>query len=130
MLPASAKRVESMHKRLKDAPYELDYSRRNCVLESIQEVCSHRGWHLLAAHVRTYHVHCVVRAPVSPEKVLNDFKAYASRRLKKEGYDGPKCKRWTRHGSTRYLWEPADAEAIVHYVFYEQGEPMAVFIAG
>jgi len=42
------------------APYNLDQIRRDAVLEAIQEVCTHRGWSLLAAHVRSSHVHTVV----------------------------------------------------------------------
>ena len=43
-------------------PYGLDAMRRDAVLEAIQQVCAHRGWCLLAAHVRTTHVHTVVEA--------------------------------------------------------------------
>jgi len=45
------------------APYHLDQIRRDAVLEAIHEVCVHRGWNLLAAHVRSNHVHTVVRTP-------------------------------------------------------------------
>ncbi len=34
---------------------------------------------------------------------------------------------WTRHGSTRYLWQPDHVNAAIHYVVEEQGEPMAVW---
>lgn len=58
---------------------------------------------------------------------MNDFKAYASRRLSEAGLDGRDRKRWARHGSTRYLWKPEHVEAAIRYVVYEQGEPMAVY---
>src|ERR1039458_5456600 len=35
----------------------------------------------MAAHVRSNHVHTVVEAEVPPERVMSDFKAYASRYL-------------------------------------------------
>ncbi len=60
------------------APYLLDRRSRETVLEALREVCVHRGRSLLAAHVRTNHVHAVVVADVRPERVLNDFKSYAS----------------------------------------------------
>ena len=41
-------------------PYDLDRIRRDAVLEAIQDVCAHNGWSLLAAHVRSNHVHTVV----------------------------------------------------------------------
>ena len=46
------------------APYHLDQIRRDAVLGAMQEVCVHRGWSLLAAHVRSNHVHTVVEAEV------------------------------------------------------------------
>ena len=92
--------------RMDQAPYHLDQIRRDAVLEAIQEVCVHRGWSLLAAHVRSNHVHTVVEAEVPPERVMSDFKAYASRRLNGMRLDKPNRKRWARHGSTRWLWKP------------------------
>ncbi len=126
-LPINPKRVNEIRKRLKHPPYEMDIIRRDCVLSAIKEVCGYREWRLLAAHIRVLHVHTVVQAPVKPEKILNDFKAYASRALNRMNIDPNVCKRWSRHGSTRYLWNSEDADAIIHYVVYEQGEPMAVY---
>src|SRR6266496_3146556 len=78
-----------------------DPSRRS--IQAIQEVCGYRGWNLLAAHVRSNHVHTVVEAEAEPERVMNDFKIYASRRLTRMSLDEPNRKRWARHGSTRWL---------------------------
>ena len=58
---------------------------------------------------------------------MNDFKAYASRKLNQAGLDKPDRKRWTRHGSTRYLWKPEQVQAAVDYVIHGQGSPMSVF---
>jgi REP element-mobilizing transposase RayT len=110
-------------------PYLLNASVRGAVLNAIQEVCSHRQWSLLAVHVRTNHVHAIVEAEARPEKVMNDFKSYASRRLNRTSADGRDRKRWARHGSTRWLWNRDDVGAAVRYVVEEQGEPMAVFVA-
>ena len=114
-------------RRMDQPPYELDVPRRQVVLNAIREVCEYRGWELLAAHVRTTHVHVVVTSTESPERVMNDFKGYASRHLNEAGFENAERKRWTRHGSTPYLWKPREVEAAVHYVVHEQGEPMAVF---
>ena len=111
------------------ALYLLDSGSREAVLKALREVCLHRRWSLLAAHVRTNHVHSVVEADVGPEKVLNDFKSYASRGLNRLGRDGPDRKRWARHGSTRWLWKDQDVQAAIEYVVDGQGKPMAVFIA-
>jgi REP element-mobilizing transposase RayT len=112
---------------MEQAPYDLDRIRRNAVLEAIQEVCAHRSWGLLAAHVRSNHVHLVVDAEARAERVMGDCKAYASRRLNRMRLDEPNRKRWARHGSTRWLWEPAHVSAAIQYVVAEQGDAMAVF---
>jgi REP element-mobilizing transposase RayT len=114
-------------RRMADKPYSLDAPQRRVVLKTIQEVCTHRGWELLAAHVRSAHVHVVVRADAETERVMNDFKAYASRALNAAQLDGPFRKRWTRHGSTRYIKNPAHLAAAIHYTLHCQGPPMEVF---
>jgi hypothetical protein len=58
----NSKRSELDRIQMDHPPYCLDRVRRDAVLEAIQEVCSNRRWTLLAAHVRTNHVHTVVDA--------------------------------------------------------------------
>jgi REP element-mobilizing transposase RayT len=110
-------------------PYFLDPEGRAAVLQAIREVCLHRGWSLLAAHVRTTHVHAIVEAGVLPERIMNAFKSYASRGLNRLGRDGPNRKRWARHGSTRWLWKDEDVRRAIQYVVEQQGELMAVYCA-
>ena len=110
-------------------PYLLDEVRRQVVLESLREVGSYRDYVLLAAHVRTNHVHVVTAASCKPEQVMNALKAYSSRALNEHALDGPGRRRWARHGSTRYLWTRDDVLAAIEYVVREQGESMAVFEA-
>lgn len=114
-------------KLMTETAYILDRAQRQIVLNTIIEVCNYNRWVLLAAHVRTNHIHTVISAAIAPEKILNSIKAYASRRLNESKLDGNRINRWTRHGSTRYLWKDADIEATIQYVVYEQGSPMAVF---
>ena len=71
-------------------PYLLDATRQRVVLRSLQEVCLFRRWTLLAAHIRTNHVHLVVSANCKPEPMLNAFKAYSSRALNHLGLDKPR----------------------------------------
>ena len=108
--------------------YVMDESRRACVLDAVVQHCKCRSWRLLAAHVRTNHVHVIVDAPVTPEKVLNELKAYASRSLNKSGFDKAERRRWARHGSTRYLWDRDDVAAATKYVADQQGDPLAVYV--
>ena len=109
------------------APYEMDARRRAIVLKAIKEAHFHKGWKVLAVHVRRNHVHVVVGAPEPPGKLLTHFKSYASRALNQAAIDGGRRIRWTHHGSTRYLWKPQQVRAAVEYVVYEQGRPMAVW---
>jgi len=111
------------------APYVLDAESRAVVLAAIQNHCVHRSWTLLAAHVRSNHVHVVVEAEAPPERIMNEFKSYASRELNRLGRDGADRRRWARHGSTRWLWRDADVRHALQYVIEEQGEPMALFVA-
>jgi REP element-mobilizing transposase RayT len=83
----------------------MDPPRRQAVLAAVTERCVTRDWKLMAAHVRTNHVHVVVDAEVRPERIMNDLKSFASRRLNELGFDGADRKRWARHGSTRWLWK-------------------------
>jgi putative DNA methylase len=115
------------HEQMDQPPYGLDASRRKVVLDAVRQDCSFRGWGLRAVHVRSNHVHVVVSAPLPPERVLNDLKSYASRRLNEAGLDSVDRKRWTRHGSTRYLWKEADVGRAIQYVVEGQGEPMEVW---
>lgn len=108
-------------------PYRLDLRRRRIVLDALLDRCRQQEWKLLAAHVRTNHVHLVVEAEVRPERIMNDPKAYASRCLNRKQLDEPVRKRWARHGSTRWLWKSEDVSAAIRYVVEEQGEPMAVY---
>jgi len=110
-------------------PYSLDAQRRQIVLAAILEVARHRGWYILAAHVRTNHVHIVASGSYSGKKMMNDFKAYASRALNEAGFDTPDRKRWTRGGDTPAIGHEQGLVEKVRYVVEEQGEPMAVYVA-
>lgn len=126
-LSFNCKRVRLIKKQMSEMPYFLDEAKRSIVLQAIIEVCHYRQWVLLAAHVRSNHVHLVVHAILQPEQIMNTIKSYSSRHLNKAERDGFRVNRWTRHGSTRYLWKEAEIEATIQYVVHEQGLPMAVF---
>ncbi len=126
LLPPDGDREQAERANLREPPYLLDAERRTIVLQTILEVARHRRWSVWACHVRSTHVHAVVTAAAKPEKVMSDFKAYASRRLKERLQEPTDCKRWTQHGSTRYLWKEDQVAAAVDYTLNGQGEPMAV----
>ena len=126
-LSPNPSRVFAQQERMNQEASELDQEERDLVLESIRNVCAQREWVLRAVHVRSTHAHLVVAAPVPPEKVLNDVKAYSSRILNRANREWADRRRWARHGSTRYLWKPESVRAAIEYVVHEQGKPMAVW---
>ena len=128
-MPESERLNAHLRKSMKQPAYEMDQVRRAAVLSAIVETCRHRGWSLLAAHVRTTHVHAVIDAEAVPEQVMNSLKSYASRFLNQAGIDGADRRRWARHGSTRYLWTQDAITNAVLYVIEAQGGPMAVYEA-
>jgi REP element-mobilizing transposase RayT len=112
--------------RMDQPVYEMDQPRRELVMQTIGEVCSHRRWQLVAAHVRSNHVHVVVEGDGPPERMMNNFKSYASRGLTSAGFEDATRKRWARHGSTRWLWNRESVDAAIRYVVEGQGDKMAV----
>src|SRR2546426_5533490 len=52
---------------------------------------------------------------------MNDFKAYATRKLRERGLVDDQRRVWTRHGSTRYLNDDAPLDRASQYVIEEQG---------
>jgi hypothetical protein len=110
-------------------PYTLDAPAREVVLAAIRKHCVYRGWYLFAAHIRSNHGHVIVDSEAAPERILIEFKAYASRELNQLGRDRPGRKRWAEHGSTRWLWEEGAIDQALRYVVKGQGEPMALFVS-
>jgi REP element-mobilizing transposase RayT len=129
ILPPNRNRLLGNKRQLKQPPYYLGHSeQRRLVMEAIRENCRFRDWGLIAAHVRSNHLHGVVQAGVPPEEIIETWKAYASRRLNQANWDYPGRRRWTVGGSRRYLWYPWEVGAAVRYVIEEQGEPMEVYL--
>ena len=129
LLEPDAERVMAEGRDMLQDPYVLDEVTRPVVLAAIQRHCAYRGWNLLAAHVRSNHVHIIVEAETRPERIMNEFKSYASRELNQLTSERPDRKRWARHGSTRWLWKDEDVMHALRYVSDEQGDPMALFVA-
>jgi hypothetical protein len=60
LLEPDSQRVIVERREMLQDPYVLDQMRRAVVLAAIQRHCVLRGWNLLAAHVRSNHVHAIV----------------------------------------------------------------------
>ena len=113
--------VEKMRDEITQPEIRLQPKERAIVTAAIKEVCEYREYSLRAVNVRTNHAHVVLSKPIKPEKIVNDLKAYSTRRLREAGSFGSD-KVWTRGASTRYLWKPEYVNAAIEYVLYSQGD--------
>jgi REP element-mobilizing transposase RayT len=107
------------------AEARLDRGESWLVLNAIRETGAFRHWTLLAAHIRSTHVHLIVHGITDASCAIRDFKAYASRALNGEGMR----RRWSRGGNAKVLCDSHAVRAAVRYVVDRQGPPMAVYIA-
>jgi REP element-mobilizing transposase RayT len=110
---------------LKYPSVKLDALCREMVLQGILEVCEFRSWFAHSVHVRSNHVHIVVSGQEKPEKMMCDFKRYATKAIKKAGIISAD-KYWTRHGSTKYIWTKDRLHSTIEYVKTGQGKIMAL----
>jgi REP element-mobilizing transposase RayT len=108
--------------------YTLSAPERDIVRESLVLLSQDKGWRLLAAHVRSNHVHVVIQADREPGRLMSDLKARSSRDLTLAGYDDAERRRWTRHGSTKHLFRDDDVEAKIRYTLNQQGPRMAWYV--
>src|SRR5690606_12917773 len=106
-------------------PLHLDDDARRVIRDTVRAVCDHRGWRLHAVHVRTTHAHAVVTAPMhAKERVMNDLKAWCTRRLREAGLVAHDRKPWSEHGSTRILWDEEQLADRIDYTLNQQGAPL------
>ena len=98
------------------------------VRDAVVRVCQFREWGLYALHVRSNHLHGVVDAPVDASRVVNAWKAYATRALRESELVDPTRLIWAHGASCHELGKEKLGDAI-RYVLDGQGEGMATFEA-
>lgn len=118
VLPPDWERQSRELERLDSSPSLLSDAARQVVAQTIVRHCAIRGWKLIALNVRTNHVHVVVAcgADVPPERAMDQFKAWSTRRLREAGLRDPDTRVWTEHGSTRWINSPESLASAVSYV--------------
>ena len=106
--------------RMTESALTLAPDQRILVATTIAEHCTFRSLHLWTRNVGTNHVHVVVTSAEHPDKIVGQFKAWCTRKLKElasheqAGYVREKW--WTEGASTIYLNDQEDLEGAVIYV--------------
>jgi REP element-mobilizing transposase RayT len=111
---------EAMSNLAKETTVKLDEAQRKIVTEAIREVCDYRQYTLHASNARTNHVHAVISKAIKPEKIVNDLKAYSTRRLREKWQFAGGERVWSRGASTRHLWKAHHLNGAIDYVLYCQ----------
>ena len=120
-------KVERKAGQMKHDIFLLGATERKVVETAIREVCRLRAYGLFALNVRTNHAHVVVSNSAKPERMMDSFKAYATKALRAAGLIDETHRPWSRHGSTRYLWTEDHISAAVEYVVNGQGGELPKF---
>ena len=111
-----------MRNELKQQIIIFDDLQRNVVETAIRELCEKRGYYLRAVKVLSNHVHAVVSVQCRPERIVDAFKAFATKKLREEKLFPNETQIWSRGRSRRYLWKPRHVELAIDYVLYSQGD--------
>jgi len=112
---------------MKGEVFLLGARERVIVENAIWEVCTKRSYAMFAINVRTNHVHVTTDNSGKPERMMDSFKAYATKALRNAGLLAADARAWSRHGSTRYLWTDDHISAAVDYVMNGQGGELPSF---
>lgn len=75
------KREQQARAHMAESDVVLDAGQRALVEQVIRDHCGIRNWTLHAVNVRSNHIHVVVTADRDPGNVMNQFKAWCSRKL-------------------------------------------------
>jgi REP element-mobilizing transposase RayT len=125
--PPDPARERDARARMVEAAVVLTEAQRALIERTVREHCQIRGWRLHAINARTNHIHVVVTANRDPDEVMNQFKAWSSRKLsdasgrtqavaKKAGR-----RHWFTEGGDKALIESEDyLEHAIQYVLEQQ----------
>lgn len=121
VLPADEARSEFLRGRMKHPEMTLSEACRGAVEHAVRAHAEKRRWRIIALRAQSNHVHVLIDCEssdeqVSREKVMQELKSWATRRLRAEGLIGQKGRIWTDHGSTRWINHEAGLIAAVDYV--------------
>ncbi|OGT25964.1 MAG: hypothetical protein A3I77_01760 [Gammaproteobacteria bacterium RIFCSPLOWO2_02_FULL_42_14] len=116
-----------MHAEKKHDSIIFKKTHADTILNAMVAACNHYRWRLYSLHVRSNHVHLTIRADRTPEHMMTQLKAYATRFLRKQHGFSKTQKIWSRHGSTKYLWTEKQVYFSSRYTIEFQGQKMAYY---
>ena len=117
--------------RMNGEPVTLDRGDAEALAIQFQETSRIRKWSLEAASVMYNHTHVVVGVPGDPDPdfILETFKSWATRALKKRRPLPPNGTFWTEKGSKRKLPDDQAVRDGSYYVVKKQPNPLATWSA-
>ena len=126
--PPDEARRRIAEKRMTQSTVRFDDSQRALITQVIKDHCGIRRWHIHALKVLSNHIHLVVSADRAPAEVMNQLKAWCSRRLSDAAglIETPAAKKagrrkwFTEHGSTKWINDEEYLENAVRYVIEGQ----------
>ena len=112
---------------MKGEPVALDRPDADALIVQFQETSRIRKWSLEAASVMYNHTHVVVGVSGDPDLILEIFKSWATRKLKKQRPLPPNGTFWTEKGSKRKLPDERAVRDGSYYVLNKQPHPLGTW---
>ncbi|MBN9656928.1 MAG: hypothetical protein J0H49_02045 [Acidobacteria bacterium] len=128
--PTTHKSENLVHWRERNArsrPYLLGKPHRKLILETIRKTCESRNYELLAAHIRTTHLHVILDAPSDPAGSMGTLKLECTKALKAANLATAADRIWANYGHIRILKSPYAITKAINYVLQGQGPPMETY---
>jgi REP element-mobilizing transposase RayT len=120
-----------VRERMQGEPVTIEKPEADALIRQYQETARIRNWSLEAASVMFNHTHLIVGVPgdPDPQHVMESFKSWATRDVKKLRPLPPGGTFWTAKGSKRKLPDEAAVRGAVVYVAKKQPDALAVWSA-
>jgi len=112
-----AQREQFARKAMAESEVLLSPAQRELIEQTVRDHCGIRRWLLHAVQARSNHVHVVVTADRDPDEVMDQFKAWCSRKLSDAA--GLQNAVGTRAGRRRWFTEGGDTEIIEDEAYLE-----------
>ena len=124
-IPPNTSFETKMHNTQKQQTIILTKKHGDIILDAAIYACTKYNWDLFTIHVRTNHVHVTINSNRTPEHMVNQIKAYATRFLREKKAFSKDSKIWSRGCSVKYLWTPESLYFASEYTVERQGLKMA-----